>query len=184
MSLYNMLFGKNPNTTTILAALNLREGMIERFRDVWLDEDENHIVIYTRTGGGNREYYPNKVLTSHPLYIRDEDDDFDSTYAKYYFAMPNLETVQPPESLRAQTVDVITDALENGIEDAVGLDEACRTACRVMELVCKYVEKHGNIALSVGSEWMYQDDNAQVDALRLVGTILDTLSDYAEEEAE
>lgn len=91
MSLYNMLFGKNPDTAPILAALNLSEGMIERFRDVWIDEDENRIVIYTRTGGGNREYYQNEVLTSHPLYIRDEDDDFDSTYAKYYFAIPGME---------------------------------------------------------------------------------------------
>lgn len=91
MSLYNMLFGKNPDATTILAALNLTEGMIERFRDVWIQEDTNRIVIYTRTGGGNREYYFNETLTQHPLYLYDEDDDFDSTYAYYYFAMPETQ---------------------------------------------------------------------------------------------
>ena len=84
--------------------------------------------------------------------------------------------------LRKETIDVIDYALENGIEDAGALDEACRTVCRVMELVCNYVEKHGNIALSVGSEWMYQDDKAQVDALTLVSKILDELCEYAEEE--
>ena len=82
--------------------------------------------------------------------------------------------------LRTETIDVILDAMENGIDDAGGLDEACRTTCRVMDLVCEYVEKHGNIALSVGAEWMFDDDKAQVDALRLVGNILDELSEYAE----
>lgn len=85
-------------------------------------------------------------------------------------------------SLRTETIDVIDDALENGIDDAGALDEACRTVCRVMDLVCNYVEKHGNIALSIGSEWMYDDDKAQVDALRLVADILDELSEYAEED--
>ena len=88
MSLYNILFGKNHNTATILAALNLTEGVIERFRDVWIEEYNNRIVIYTRAGGGNREDYPNEILTQHPLYLYDEDDAFDSTYAYYYFAMP------------------------------------------------------------------------------------------------
>lgn len=91
MSLYNLLFGKNPNTKALLAFLELNELDIERFRDCWINDD-NELVIYTRTGGGNRECYPNEALTSHPLYIRDEDDDFDSTYAKYYFALP-----EPPK---------------------------------------------------------------------------------------
>lgn len=92
MSLYNILFGKNPDTKEILAALNLTEGYIERFRDCWIDEDNGEIVIYTRTGGGNREDFPNEVLTSHPLYRYDEDDDFDCTYALYHFSLP-----EPPK---------------------------------------------------------------------------------------
>ena len=86
--------------------------------------------------------------------------------------------------LRKETIDVIDYALENGIEDAGALDEACHTVCRVMELICNYVEKHGNIALSCGAEWMYDDDRAQVDALSLVGEILDELCEYAEEYEE
>lgn len=82
--------------------------------------------------------------------------------------------------LRAETIDVINDALENGIDDAGALDDACRVVCDVMDLVCRYVEKHGNIALSIGSEWMYDSDKAQEDALALVARILDILSDYAE----
>lgn len=86
--------------------------------------------------------------------------------------------------LRTETIDVINEALDNGVEDASGFDEACRVVCRVMEMTCDFVETHGNIALSVGSEWMWDDDRAQVGALHLVGNILDELSEYAEERDE
>ena len=95
MSLYNILFGKNPDTAAILSALSLSEASIQRFRDCWIDEDNNRIVIYTRTGGGNREYFPNEALTSHPLYLYDEDDDFDNTYASYYFSLPQPKEAKP-----------------------------------------------------------------------------------------
>ena len=91
MSLYNMLFGKNPNTKDILSVLGLEEGYIERFRDCWVDEDENEICIYTRTGGWNREDFPNTILTSNKYYLYDEDDDFDNTYATYHFSIPEEE---------------------------------------------------------------------------------------------
>lgn len=86
MSLYNMLFGKNPHSSVILAIIGLKESDVERFRDCSMDNDG--IQIYARTGGGNRESYPNETLTSSPHYLRDEDDDYDSTYAHYYFKFP------------------------------------------------------------------------------------------------
>lgn len=102
MSLYNMLFGNNPLAGTVLSALNLSPNDIPRFRDAYYDADEDQLVVYTRTGGGNREYYGepggydnegyegpfNSDLEAHPEYIRDEDDDFDSTYAYFYFKIP------------------------------------------------------------------------------------------------
>ncbi len=94
MSLYNMIFGKNPSTKEILALLGLTELDVERFRDCWIDGKESRIVILTRTGGGNREHYQNEKLTSNPYYIRDFDDDFDSTYAYYEFAIPNMNNVE------------------------------------------------------------------------------------------
>ena len=90
MSLYNMIFGKNPSEKEILALLGLTELDVERFRECWIDERTRRIVIMTRTGGGNREYYRNEKLTSNPYYIDDHDDDFDSTYAYYEFAIPNM----------------------------------------------------------------------------------------------
>lgn len=85
MSFYNMLFGLNPSTEQILGALNLKKNDIERFRDCHIEEDR--ICIFTRTGGGNRDMFPNETLTSHPLYLFDRDDSFDSTYAHYYFSL-------------------------------------------------------------------------------------------------
>ena len=65
-----------------------------RFRDAWVEKNEDGepvIAIYTRNGGGNRESYEDVIadLQDHPLYLRDADDDFDSTYATFYFRAPD-----------------------------------------------------------------------------------------------
>lgn len=64
-----------------------------RFRDIYFENEEGKepkIILYTRNGGGNREYYEYvfELLSSHPLYIQDYDDDFDSTYAYIEFKAP------------------------------------------------------------------------------------------------
>lgn len=86
MSFYNMLFGKNPNAEELLSVLGLEECQIERFRDCYVED--NKIVILTRTGGLNRETWQNEVLINHPCYLYDKDDDYDNTYAYYYFSLP------------------------------------------------------------------------------------------------
>lgn len=48
----------------------------------------------------------------------------------------------------------------------------------VFSLIDKFVDKHGDIALSYGGEWLYQDDEGQIDALELVSDILDILGQY------
>lgn len=102
MSLYNMMFGNDPLAAVTLEALQLSTNDIPRFRDAYFDADKNCLVVYTRTGGGNRDYYDepnayenegyegpfNRDLQAHPEYIRDEDDDFDCTYAYFYFNVP------------------------------------------------------------------------------------------------
>ena len=90
MSLYNLLFGKNPMTAVLLATIGLKENDIERFRDVFVDDesDELRIIVHTRTGGGNRDDYPNEMLRLSPGFIRSEDDDGDCTYANDYFSVP------------------------------------------------------------------------------------------------
>ncbi len=87
MSLYNLLFGQNPNTDVLLAILGFKESDVQRLRDVSFSE--NGIMIYTRTGGWNRDDYPNEKLVNSPYYLYDEDDDEDDTYATYYFKFPD-----------------------------------------------------------------------------------------------
>jgi len=86
MSLYNAIFGKNPYSAALLMTLGITEANVPRFRDCFLDK-HGKIVIYTRTGGGNRDDYKseNDFLTTLPGYIRDEDNDFDSTYASFIY---------------------------------------------------------------------------------------------------
>ena len=116
MSLYNMLFGYNPLTGVVLSSLNLDTTKIPRFRDAYFEGDNNRLVIFTRTGGGNRDYYEsvesrradwwgddepteedlegpyNEDLRNHPNFISDEDDDFDCTYAYFYYSIPESFT--------------------------------------------------------------------------------------------
>ncbi len=88
MSLYNMLFGISEAAPLLLAALGLTKDDVPRFRDCYIEDGE--IVIYTRTGGGNREEYEgsNAELAQHEHYLRDIDSDYDSTYAEFYFQFP------------------------------------------------------------------------------------------------
>jgi len=88
MSFYSMLFGKNPNTDTILALVGLKEVDVERFRDCWIDFDNKTIGIYTRTGGGNREGYPQETLYNNPYFKTTYDDECDCTYATFEFRFP------------------------------------------------------------------------------------------------
>lgn len=57
-------------------------------------------------------------------------------------------------------------------------------AAKVIKRICNYIEKHGTISLACGAEWMYQDDDGQIDALELVAQILDDLEGYSESEDE
>ena len=110
MSLYNMLFGVNSAAPALLATLGLTVNDVPRFRDCFIEG--NNIVIHTRTGGGNRDYYDseencrrnypeyftgvddpdgpwNSALTNNAFYLHDEDDDFDCTYANFHFRFPD-----------------------------------------------------------------------------------------------
>jgi hypothetical protein len=93
VSLYNLLHGVNPFAPLLLALVGVRIDEVPRFRDVFLTEREPGefmVVLHTRTGGGNREDYQveNEALALKPTYLRDEDDDFDCTYANFFFRVP------------------------------------------------------------------------------------------------
>ena len=88
MGLYNAIFGKNPMSNGLLAVLGLTQADFARFRDCYIEGET--VAVYTRLGGGNRECYQATIeqIQSHPLYLRDVDDDYDCTYATFYFRIP------------------------------------------------------------------------------------------------
>lgn len=97
MSLYNMINGVNPVAFFILPMLGKHPDEYPRFRDCFLADEshpeyDDHIHVYTRTGGGNREGYEaeNAAMVAMPGYVADFDDDFDSTFASWVFKVPEL----------------------------------------------------------------------------------------------
>lgn len=105
MSLYQAMFGTCPAADILLRMLGTEQAKVPRFRDCYLDGER--IAIHTRTGGGNREWYESRqCLVDHygseedyqgpfnadlrklPGFLYDEDDDFDSTYATFYYSWP------------------------------------------------------------------------------------------------
>jgi hypothetical protein len=105
--LYNLIAGRHPAAPVLLTALGFKDdgavSLIPRMRDVYLYPEE--IRILTRTGGGNRDEYAvdNDWLRSLTGFLRDWDDEYDSTYAWWAYSWPDdwrpqlqhlLETIQ------------------------------------------------------------------------------------------
>lgn len=95
MSLYNLINGVNPLTLFLIPMLGDKHPSdYPRFRDVFLKDEEhpeydNHIHVYTRVGGGNRDCdFGEEELYEHPNFVATFDDDFDSTYGTYIFSVP------------------------------------------------------------------------------------------------
>lgn len=94
--LYNMALGDGREVqrgAAVLRMLGLTFEDTGRFRDAWVEKGENGpvIAIYTRNGGGNRNDYEEVIaaMQAHENYLRDADDEFDSTYATFYFTVPD-----------------------------------------------------------------------------------------------
>lgn len=102
--LYGLLFEEHIFADRIFSALNLTRAAVGRYRDAFVIKGE--IAIYTRNGGENRKcprVHHNKLdclvmdcfsciithrLPKHPNYLRDVDNEFDSTFATIYFSIP------------------------------------------------------------------------------------------------
>lgn len=102
--LYNVLFGMNKEADVLLHLLGKDRGSFGRFRDAYLSD--NCIVVYTRCGGGNRDDYEDvfNEMRDHPLYKYDEDDDYDSTYASFYFDFPE----EYADDLKTQSKEILS----------------------------------------------------------------------------
>ena len=90
MSLYNILNGYNPCCLLVMPMLGRKQDEYPRFRDCFISEDEERIVIFTRVGGGNRNCgYGEEELYNSPYFVKTYDDDYDPTYGYYEFNVPN-----------------------------------------------------------------------------------------------
>lgn len=90
MSLYNLINGINPSVFVFLPMLGRHPEEYPRFRDCFLGNDENSIIIFTRVGGGNRNCgYGETELYKDPNFMTTYDDSFDTTYGSYVFRVPD-----------------------------------------------------------------------------------------------
>ncbi len=91
MSLYNRLFGENKEAHVLLGFIGLNKGIFMRYRDVYLNKDGNIITVITRTGGNNRKDFRQSFtdIRKNENYIRDYDDEYDSTYCYFEFRVPD-----------------------------------------------------------------------------------------------
>jgi hypothetical protein len=119
----------------ILNLAGIGDVNLGRHRGTYLERDENTgepvIVVHTRNGGGNRECYQDDcdgqctgcvqtdAIPALPTYLRDEDDDGDSTYANNYFravdpaaGLAALEAQEKRETL--QRLQYFRDAIASG----------------------------------------------------------------------
>lgn len=83
-----MMNGVNPAAFLVLPMLGRHASEYPRFRDCFLNE-LNQIVVLTRVGGNNRNSgFGEEVLYKDPNFVDTYDDDFDSTYGYYVFNVP------------------------------------------------------------------------------------------------
>lgn len=129
--LYNMVLGDGKELLRwrFLGDL-LGNPDVGRYRDSWIEKGPAGpvIAVYTRNGGGNRGCSCDtgdcpgcvmRKIVDHPLYIRDADDAFDSTYATIWF--------NPPDNPDAVTI------LESCAVDPVDMSERWRQAIEALK---------------------------------------------------
>lgn len=141
MSLYKTLFGVNSFAPVLLKILDIDQPdgkwSSGRFRDIYLNEDGTKIILYTRNGGGNREYcwnddkvsdcrcpacVMNHHLPKHPNYLTDYEDDFDPTYAYVVFSVPDEYLGLTKALASGEKLETVGEKFINLIEKLVGKD--------------------------------------------------------------
>ena len=133
--LYGMLFEENKEFGVLLGVLGLTKKQIGRYRDIFVTEDKQKIILFTRLGSTAQEEYAEniKFLRNHKNYLRDYPDDFDDTYVYYEFSIPE-ERKLICESMGGQKILSVTEKVDREIELLESGDEkAMERAKKVME---------------------------------------------------
>ena len=131
--MYNVVFGRHPFAKGLLDLLHEADPGFEpgRVRDAWVEIEGDWVTIrvHTRNGGNNRSdddiAAAIESMTSHPWFVRDEDLDFDSTYADFWFRPPHEE---PLPGQYAGQMENLRVALTRLAEPPVDMNERWREA--------------------------------------------------------
>lgn len=119
MALYTQLFGENEDAMAILGFAGLTREMFPRYRDVFLDDKGLTVLVYTRIGGANREYFKDEInkLKLHKQYVCNYDDHHDETYAYFKFnVLP--EYVDTAKKVFKEDPVSVWDKFQNHIKKA------------------------------------------------------------------
>jgi hypothetical protein len=113
-----------------------------RFRDIYFENEEcsvPKIILYTRNGGGNRDWYEYvfELLSSHPLYLTDYDDDFDSTYAYIEFKAPE-SVIKFFEGVKTGKIPNVSEKFKSEIE---AMEAGKEPNAAIMEVLEKIVNE-------------------------------------------
>ena len=91
MSLYNTLFGENPESSVLLGMLGVNKEYFNRFRAIELIEKCTKFRVFIKLER-RKKHRINEIwdkIRSNRLYIKDYDDDFDCTYAYIEYNIPD-----------------------------------------------------------------------------------------------
>ena len=117
MSLYNMVNGFNPGCVFLMPMLGRKQNEYPRFRDCFLSDDGERIVIYTRVGGNNRNSgFNEEKLYEDPNFVKTYDDEFDFTYGYYEFNVPE-KWKDDFDKIRKENFKEVSDEYYNYISE-------------------------------------------------------------------
>jgi hypothetical protein len=149
MSLYNLLHGQNPFSSVLLKILGIDQlgakYVSGRFRDIYLNEDATKIILYTRNGGGNRETYQGVFdnLSTHPNYLENYDDEFDSTYAYIVFSVPEEHKVLVKEFMTGEKPETVHEKFLKTMEEMKKMSPEQLKADSRFQPIVKMLDKLG-----------------------------------------
>lgn len=141
MSLYSLVHGQHPMAKGVVGMIVARQPTeFGRLRDAWIeyadvfrmperpglpvpDDDPETVIVFrvhTRNGALNREdddiADAIESMRAHPWFVSDADDEYDPTYADFYFRpdIPWLKTEAGP--LGDEVVATILTAAEHHVD--------------------------------------------------------------------
>lgn len=146
MSMYSIVMGENLFAKSLASMIfQTHEVTFGRIRDAWVEDHGEDLLIrvHTRNGGGNREGQAEAInsMRAHPWYVRDEDLDYDNTYADFYFR-PNLVDLR-------RTLDAKINGREHEYQ-SLSDDEKDEVIANVKELFVKIAQP----PVDVGALWV------------------------------